>query len=92
MPGVGHGTSHHSPQVGARRVEVDDHAILQRPHRGDASRDPSEQLGGLPPNRDDPATPAAGAAPQQHRRLVEHDLLGDVVDNGVRRAKIDSEI
>ena len=71
LPGVGHRTSHHSPQVSTGRLEVGDHTVLQRPQCRGARGDPSEQLGGLPPDRDDPSPPStayhAAAAPTARR-------------------------
>ena len=81
----------HRAQVQPGRLQIGDHAVLQRPDRDEPGRGATEQIGGLLPDGEDPF-PAGTAAAQQHDgRFVEDDAAADVADHGVRGAQIDAE-
>ena len=56
------------------RLEVDDDAVVQRPHGGEPDRTAAHQVAGLAAHQQRPHPPLArlGGAHHHHRRLVQH--------------------
>ena len=72
-----------------RRVEVGDHAVLDRPDGAEMARAAAQHLAGSGADRFDHA---ADGVEGDERGLVQDDALTLGVDTGVGRAEIDSEV
>jgi len=90
LPGVDGKLAQHLPDKHAGRLEIGDHAVLQRSYRDHVDRCATEDRSGLVSDGEDLV--AAPAGPQDHDGgLIEDDASADVADDGVRGAEIDAE-
>ena len=78
--------------VGGAWLYVGDHPVLHGAYHVHARRSPPDQLGGGPPGGHHRPAPRTVGPDQHDGRLVVHDALVRVADDGVGGPQVDAEL